>query len=194
MTESSTARRSIRLLVAGLCLALAGCLGMPEQVQPVTGFDKQRYLGTWYEIARLDHSFERGLSHVRAEYGVRDDGGISVLNTGYDAEEGEWSQAEGKAYFVEGEDTAHLKVSFFGPFYGSYVVFELDDDYQYAFISGNSHDYLWFLSRTPTVPDALYQRFVEQASARGFDVSELVRVVQEPGAPCPDADAVRTIC
>ncbi|MDF1821534.1 MAG: lipocalin family protein [Alcanivoracaceae bacterium] len=194
MTEKSGMHAVRMLVTALLCLSLAGCLGMPDQVTPVTGFDKERYLGTWYEIARLDHSFERGLSHVRAEYGLRDDGGLSVRNTGFDNEDGEWSQAEGKAYFVGDADTAHLKVSFFGPFYGSYVVFELDEDYQYAFVSGNSHDYLWLLARTPTVPDAVFQRFREQALARGFDLSGLVRVVHTPDAPCPQTDAVRHIC
>ena len=98
----------------------------------------ERYLGKWYEIARLDHSFERGLSRVTAEYSLRDDGGLRVLNRGYAAADGEWSTAEGKAYFVRERDVGYLKVSFFGPFYGSYVIFELDDaDYQYAFIAGN---------------------------------------------------------
>ena len=125
----------------------------------------QRYLGKWYEVARLDHSFERGMNQVTADYSMREDGGVKVLNQGYLVEDDEWKSAEGKAYFVESEDTGYLKVSFFGPFYGSYVVFELDkQDYQYAFISGPNHDYLWFLSRTPEVSEELKQDFIAQAS------------------------------
>lgn len=125
---------------------------MPENVEPVDEFEVDRYLGRWYEIARLDHSFEKGLSQVTATYSPRKDGGIKVINRGYSAEKQQWKEAEGKAYFVGSNDEAYLKVSFFGPFYGSYVVFELDKkDYQYAFISGPDNDYLWLLARTPNV-------------------------------------------
>ena len=96
---------------------------MPERVTPVESFELNRYLGKWYEIARLDHSFERGLERVTAEYSLRDDGGISVVNRGYSIEDDEWKVAEGKAYFVNDKNLGYLKVSFFGPFYGSYVVF-----------------------------------------------------------------------
>lgn len=96
--------------------ALAACQSIPQGVTPVSGFDEQRYLGKWYEIARLDHSFERGLSQVTAEYAVRDDGGIAVINRGYSAEKSAWKEAIGRAYFVDDKETAHLKVSFFGPF------------------------------------------------------------------------------
>ena len=105
---------------------LAGCVGMPPGVEPVEDFELDRYLGKWYEIARLDHSFERGLSRVSAEYSLREDGGVRVVNRGYSDKSGKWKESEGKAYFVDGDDTGYLKVSFFGPFYGSYVVFELE--------------------------------------------------------------------
>jgi len=141
-------------------------------------FELSKYLGTWYEIARLDHSFERGLSNVTAEYSLRKDGGVRVINRGYSAEEGKWEQAEGKAYFVEDSDTGHLKVSFFGPFYGAYVVFNLDEDYQQSFVSGPDRSYLWFLSRTPTVSEADKQRFIQAARAKGFDTDELIFVEQ----------------
>ncbi len=107
-----------------LSIVLTGCLGMPKDVTPVKNFELNRYLGTWYEIARLDHSFERGLSDVSATYSLRGDGGVKVINRGFSVEEEQWQEAEGKAYFVENDDTGYLKVSFFGPFYGSYVVFE----------------------------------------------------------------------
>ncbi len=156
------------------CLVIAGCLGMPKGVEPVVGFEPERYLGQWYEVARLDHSFERGLSKVTAEYSLRDDGGIGVINRGYSVDESEWQQAEGRAYFVESRDKGYLKVSFFGPFYGSYVVFELDQDYQYAFVSGPDLSYLWLLARTPQVDEAVAERFRQMASQLGFDTRQLI--------------------
>ena len=159
---------------------LSACLGMPDSVTPVSGFELPRYLGKWYEIARLDHSFERGLVNVSAEYTLRDDGGISVLNRGYSPADGEWKQADGKAYPVGSSSEGYLKVSFFGPFYGSYVIFELDPDYRHAFISGPDRSYLWLLSRTPNVDDAVIERFVGEARRLGFDTEELVFVDQNP--------------
>ena len=144
------------LIPALLVLILSSCTGLPEDVHPVDDFDINNYLGKWYEIARLDHSFERGLDKVTAQYSLRDDGGVRVINRGYSAKNAEWKEAEGKAFFVGSTDRGHLKVSFFGPFYGSYVVFELDrENYQYAFVSGPDLSYLWLLSRTPEVDDAL---------------------------------------
>ena len=158
---------------------LTACLGMPDGVRPVTGFELDRYLGTWYEIARLDHSFERGLTRVTAEYSLREDGGVRVVNRGYDAAAGEWREAVGKAYFVDSDKLGYLKVSFFGPFYGSYVVFELDqDDYRYAFVAGPDRSYLWLLARTPTIDEGLRQRFVDRAAELGFDTGALIFVEQ----------------
>ena len=161
-----------------LVVLLTGCTSAPKGIEPVQEFELSKYLGTWYEIARLDHSFERGLSNVTAEYSLREDGGVRVINRGYSAEEGKWEQAEGKAYFVEDSDTGHLKVSFFGPFYGAYVVFNLDEDYQQSFVSGPDRSYLWFLSRTPTVSEADKQRFIQAVQAKGFDTDELIFVEQ----------------
>ena len=160
------------------CVLLLGCAGKPDTVQPVTNFDLQRYLGTWYEIARLDHSFERGLTKVTADYSLRDDGGVRVLNRGYAADKKEWKEAEGKAYFVNRPDEAYLKVSFFGPFYGSYVVMALDDDYQHALISGPDTSYLWILSRTPQLDPAVKEKLVAKARVAGFDTSGLIFVEQ----------------
>ncbi|ENH9207735.1 lipocalin family protein, partial [Vibrio vulnificus] len=121
-----------KIILLALSITLSGCLGMPETVKPVDEFNLQNYLGKWYEIARLDHSFEEGLTQVTAEYTLKDDGGVAVLNKGFLADENQWKEAEGKAYFVNGDSEGYLKVSFFGPFYGSYVVFALDKtDYQY---------------------------------------------------------------
>ena len=157
-------------------LLLAGCTGMPTGVEPVKGFELDRYLGKWYEIARLDHSFERGMQNVTAEYSMRDDGGVRVVNRGYITDKGEWDEAEGKAYFVEESDQGYLKVSFFGPFYGSYVVFELDDNYRYAFISGPDTSYLWLLAREPVIDPEVMQRFKSRAKELGFDLRELIMV------------------
>jgi apolipoprotein D and lipocalin family protein len=165
-----------------LSFVLAGCMGMPPGVQPVAGFQAERYLGTWYEIARLDHRFERGMSRVTAEYGARDDGGLSVVNRGYLADEKTWKQVEGKAYFVERPDLAYLKVSFFGPFYGSYVVFDLDtEDYRHALVSGPDTSYLWLLSRSPVLDAATKDRLVARAATLGFDTDKLIFVDHTPG-------------
>lgn len=172
-----------KLLLLISVLVLSGCLGMPRNVEPVKDFQLKRYLGKWYEIARLDHSFERGLTQVTAEYSLKADGGVKVINRGYSNDTQQWKEAEGKAYFVNGDGEAYLKVSFFGPFYGSYVVFGLDQqDYQYAFISGPDTDYLWLLARTPTVSPEVMKQFVEMASARGFDTNSLIYVEQKSGS------------
>ncbi len=160
-----------------VALILAGCLGMPETVTPVANFDLNRYVGKWYEIARLDHSFERGLDKITAEYSMRDDGGVSVVNRGYSIEDHEWKEAEGKAYFVDDENSGYLKVSFFGPFYGSYVVFEIDQEgYDYAFVSGPDTSYLWLLSRTPQVRQETIEKFIRISKELGFDTSKLIFV------------------
>ena len=159
---------------------LTGCLGYPDSVTPVDDFVLDRYLGQWYEIARLDHSFEKGLEQVTATYSLRDDGGVRVINRGYSPHTKRWQTAEGKAFFVQEPDIGYFKVAFFGPFYGSYVVFELDkDNYQYAFIAGANHSYLWFLSRTPTVSEELMARFIHQAQQLGFNTAELIYVRHE---------------
>ena len=166
-----------RLLLLTIPFLLAACTGKPDGVVAVKGFEIDRYLGTWYEIARLDHSFERGLDNITAQYALRDDDGVKVINRGYSKEDGGWQQAEGKAYFVGDADEGHLKVSFFGPFYGSYIVFELDKaDYQYAFVSGPDTSYLWLLARQPKIDDKIKNLFIERAAALGFDTSKLIYV------------------
>ncbi|WP_391090985.1 lipocalin family protein [Vibrio sp. NH-UV-68] len=169
-----------KVLLFIVLLSLGGCLGMPKTIKPVKDFKLNNYLGQWYEIARLDHSFERGLSQVTAEYRLRKDGGVSVLNRGYSAATQEWKEAEGKAYFVNNPDEGYLKVSFFGPFYGSYVVFDLEkENYEYAFVSGPNNDYLWLLSRSPSVSADIIERFEELAEQNGFDVEQLIYVEQK---------------
>lgn len=165
-----------------LLLALVACKSPspPKGVNPVANFDAERYLGKWYEIARLENRFERGLQQVTATYGKRSDGGLSVLNQGYDPLKKQWKSSEGKAYFTGKATTAALKVSFFGPFYGGYNVIVLDDDYQYALVSGPNRDYLWLLSRTPELPAEVKQRYLSLASSLGFAVDNLLWVNQQP--------------
>ncbi len=163
-----------------LSLLFTGCVGIPENVKHVDNFDVHRYLGKWYEIARLDHSFERGLTRVSAEYTLREDGGLKVVNRGYSAEKNKWKEAVGKAYFVEEPSKGYLKVSFFGPFYGSYVIMDLDhDNYQYSLVCGPDKSYLWILSRTPAMQTEVKDRLVAKAAALGFDTSKLIYVTQD---------------
>ena len=164
-----------------LSFLLKGCLSKPEGVDPVSDFDLNRYLGKWYEIARLDHSFERGLERVSAEYSLRDDGGVKVVNKGFSTIQNKWKEVEGKAYFIQRAEQGHLKVSFFGPFYSSYVIFELDKkEYSYAFVAGADTSYLWLLSRTAIVNTKLMDQFVRQAKRLGFDTEKLIFVNQQP--------------
>lgn len=163
-------------------LLLTACTGIADGIRPVTGFQLDRYLGTWYEIARLDHSFERGLERVSATYSRRDDGGVKVLNRGLQSD-GSWREAEGKAYFVDKPDEARLKVSFFGPFYGSYNV--LATDYDLSLVSSYNLQYLWILSRTPHPPKEKVQALVERARGLGFATDQLIWVSQDPTGNTP---------
>lgn len=163
-----------------LPLMLVSCVSVPKGIEPVRDFSVDRYLGTWYEIARLDHKFERGLSHVAAEYSANSDGSIKVKNTGYSAAEDRWEEAEGKASFVEEKTTGYLKVAFQWPFYSAYVVFKLDDNYEYAYVTGNDRDYLWLLSRTPQVDESVIEDFKTTAKAKGFNIEDLIMVNQVP--------------
>ena len=169
-------RATIALLA---CTVLAACTGAPDGVEPVTDFELDRYLGKWYEIARLDHSFERGLSRVTAEYSLRDDGGVRVVNRGYDAAKGEWDEAVGKAYFTGEADVGQLKVSFFGPFYGGYNVIDLDrENYRFSLVAGPNRDYLWILAREPGIDEATRERLLTKADAFGFNTGALIWVEQ----------------
>lgn len=169
-------------ILAGIIVALTlvACRSPipPEGIHPVTHFNADRYLGKWYEIARLDNRFERGLESVSATYSKRSDGGIRVINRGYDPQQQAWRESEGKAYFTETPTIAALKVSFFGPFYGGYNVIALDNDYSTALVSGSNRDYLWILSRTPTIPDTVKQHYLGIAHHWGFATDKLLWVPQ----------------
>ncbi len=149
-----------------------------KEVQPVTNFDIERYTGKWYEIARLDHFFERGLSNVIAEYQLQEEGKLSLINRGYSIKKNKIKETDGKAYLAKSENIGHLKVSFFGPFYSHYIIFELDDNYQYAFVADKKAKYLWLLSRTPQVSEKVKELFITQIQTFGIDSSLLIWVDQ----------------
>ena len=174
----------MRLALLGLYLALGACTGIPTGVTAVDHFELPRYLGNWYEIARLDHSFERGLTHVTATYTMRQDGGVDVINRGYDKKSGTYKTAQGKAYFVEDTGTGRLKVSFFGPFYGGYNIIALDKkNYLWSMISGPSRKYLWILARQETLAPEIINELVSLATDYGFPTQDLIFVKQDERPP-----------
>lgn len=172
------------LLIWLTAFLLSSCIGVPENIKVVDSVDASQYLGTWYEIARLDHSFERDLEKVTATYSIRDDGGIRVINRGFNSKTNQWKEAEGKAYFVDPPNadktnTGKLKVSFFGPFYGAYNIMVLDKPYyNYVMICGPDKSYLWILSRTPQLTYPIKQHLIAQAKELGFDTEKLIHVPQ----------------
>jgi len=169
-----------------MLVGLAGCaVAPPPGVTPVTDFDLDRYLGRWYEIARLDHPFERGLSQVSATYGLREGGGVQVLNRGYDERTGVWKEAEGRAFFIGDPRVGSLKVSFFGPFYGGYHIIALDQaQYTWALIAGPSRDYLWILARSQRLPPEVREKLLQQAQALGFATDQLIWVQHHQEDAC----------
>jgi apolipoprotein D and lipocalin family protein len=157
-----------------MTLGIASCASIPPTAVAVSPFDKERYLGKWYEIARKDVIFERDMDNTYAEYSLNEDGTIKVYNSGYNTGKKKWSGITGKAKFIKDENTAMLKVSFFGPFYSGYNVLAIDENYEYALVAGKSHKYLWILSRRTSIPDDIKTRFLETAEKAGFDTSDLL--------------------
>jgi apolipoprotein D and lipocalin family protein len=178
--------RGLKALLRTLfCSALFGCAGIPDGVQAVRDFRLEPYLGTWYEIARLDNRFERGLSDITARYGLADKGSIVVHNRGWSLKESRWKEVTGKAKPVGEPGEGRLKVSFFGPFYAGYNVIALGPgDPQWALVCGNKRSYLWILARRPYLEDEIYADLVGRAAALGFDTGALVRV-DHTRAPAP---------
>lgn len=165
------------LALIATCLCLGACSTQPPTgITPVTGFDLQRYSGKWFEVARLDNRFEKGLTDVSATYTPQGDGSVTVLNRGYDAETLRWQEAKGRALFNGDPHTASLKVSFFGPFYGGYHVIALDPQYEWAMVAGNDRSYLWILARHKSIDAAVKTRLLSQAAQLGFDTPKLVWV------------------
>ncbi|UOA08885.1 lipocalin family protein [Methylobacter sp. S3L5C] len=172
--------KKLFFLLTLISALLSGCTGIPEGITVVDGFEVNRYMGHWYEIARLDHRFERGLNNISATYSPRADGGVKVINKGWNEADGKWEQVEGKAYFVEQADKGHLKVSFFGPFYGGYNIIDLDKkDYAYSMITGPDRSYFWILSRTKHLPKATLDRLIEKAKSLGFATDQLIFTNQD---------------
>ncbi len=167
-------------------LFLIGCTGVPKGIEPVENFDVNRYMGTWYEIARFDHRFERGLSHVTAEYALREDGKVTVVNQGFSAQKERWERAEGVAQFRGADDVGSLRVTFRWPFAGGYHIFALDHEgYDWALVSGPSRNYLWFLAREDRISDELRTKLIALAKENDFNVDELIWVDH---ADRPDED------
>jgi len=162
-------------LLAGM-VVLSSCATSPKGVRVVDHFEKEKYLGKWYEIARFDFSFERNLNNTTAEYSLRPDGTINVKNKGFNYVTKKWQEANGKARFRGDATVAALEVSFFGPFYAAYNVIALDADYQYALVAGSNLKYLWILSRTTTIPDAIRTNYCMIAQSLGYDVTKLIWV------------------
>ena len=171
----------LRALFLVFMFGLSACsTAPPEGVTPVKPFDLSRYEGKWYELARLDHSFERGMSDVSATYRAQADGSVEVINRGYDSARGEWRQAVGRALFIGDPNTASLKVSFFGPFYGGYHVMALDQqNYRWAMVAGPDRDYLWILARDRQLPDELRRQLLERARGLGIPTDRLIWVSQQ---------------
>lgn len=170
-------KRLIQIALAAMLLPVLSSAQEPYDNSTISRFDLSRYLGTWYELARFDHSFERGMDNVTAEYYLRDDGKVDVINSGW--KEGRFKVADGKAKQPDPlADPAHLKVSFFMFFYNDYNIMMLDDNYQVALVGSKSPDYLWILSRKPVQPDSVLSILVEEAESRGYDTSKLIWVDQ----------------
>jgi apolipoprotein D and lipocalin family protein len=145
----------------------------PRGARAVSPFDKNRYLGRWYELARLDYFFEKNLVEVTADYSLNDDGSIKVVNRGFHTIRNEWKESIGKAKFKGDPNEGRLKVTFFGPFYAGYNVIAIDDEYQHALVAGRNLNYLWILSRDKEIPDRIATSFLEKAIKLGYEVSKL---------------------
>ena len=166
--------------LVGVAVLVSGCaVSVPNNVHPVTNFDVSRYAGTWYELARIDHRFEKGLVNTRAEYTLNPDGTVKVVNRGFNPEKNAWKEAEGKARFLGDPRTAALKVSFFGPFYGGYNVVRLSDDYKTALVIGNTLDYFWLLSREKKIPDMEMKALLGEAARLGVDLNKVIEIPQQ---------------
>ena len=153
---------------------LSGCASSTSDIAAVTDFQPEKYMGVWYEIVRLPHYFERGLDHVKAEYSLKPDGMIQVVNSGL--RNGEKRRIVGKAKLKNSKEyplKGELRVSFFGPFYSDYRIIELGPDYSYAVITGADKDYLWILSRRPTMPKPQLQDILNRLEKHGFRTERL---------------------
>lgn len=157
-------------------LALKSCKTIPEGAVAVKPFDVEKYMGKWYEIARLDFKYERDLNNTTATYSLNHDGSVKVVNRGYNVKTKKESEATGKAKFAGSKEEGKLKVSFFGPFYSGYNIIALDPGYQYALVAGESLKYLWLLSRETTIPENIKEEYLKKAEQLGYNTGELIWV------------------
>lgn len=164
----------IALIVAGVVYG-RGTDNIDRRTIPA--FDVRRYMGDWYEIARYDHPFERGLVEVRASYRLVADGRVEVLNSGTDLESGKRKTARGKAKLTT--KSGRLKVSFFWIFYSDYNILEMGRDYEWALVGSSSDKYLWILSRTPKLPAATLNHILRLAEQRGYHLDQLLFIDQQ---------------
>lgn len=173
------------LILSGSAMLLVGCANTlpPVGLVAVTAFDVQRYQGRWYELARLEHAFERGMTDVSATYTVQADGSVRVVNRGYVAAKSQWREAVGKAQFTGTPTTGSLKVSFFGPFYGGYHVAALDPDYRWALVVGSDMGYAWILARDKYIDPVQRNEILAKARALGIDTTALIWVSHERQDP-----------
>ena len=162
---------------------LSSCSNIPKKAKAIEKFAAERYLGTWYEIARFDYKFEKDLDNVTAQYSFKENGEIKVLNSGYNTKTKEWKSATGSAKFRKDKTTAALKVSFFKPFYAGYNVIAIDKDYKYALVAGQNLKYLWLLSREKTIPENIKEEYLKTAQSIGYDTSKLIWVNQDRSNP-----------
>ena len=168
------------ILLLSMIPILLSCFGRKEKFPVVPRVDLARYAGTWYEIARFPHSFEKGLVCVTADYTLNRDGTIKVVNRGRkEGDRNKISEAKASGRVPDPKDPARLKVTFFWPFSADYYILELDEkDYSYALVSSSSRDYLWILSRTKILDEKIYSRLVKRAADLGFETARLIRVEQ----------------
>ncbi len=171
-----TRKFTLLTLIVIILTGFNSCATLPKGAVPIDTFDKERYLGTWYEIARLDFKYEENLNNTTAEYSLNKNGTLKVDNKGYHTKEEQWKQSIGKAKFVSDENIGMLKVSFFGPFYGGYNVIAIDPDYKYALIAGSSLKYLWLLSRDTSMPDEIKNNYLKMAKDIGYNTAALIWV------------------
>ncbi|AIM38250.1 membrane protein [Sphingobacterium sp. ML3W] len=162
------------VLLISISTLFFSCTSIPKSATAIQNFDVNRYLGTWYEIARFDFRFEKDLDNTSAQYSLNEKGNVVVLNSGYNFKKNEWKKADGLAKFRGDKTIGALKVSFFGPFYSGYNVIALDDDYHYALIAGKNLDYLWILSRNKTIPEEVKSNFLDIATQIGYDTKKLL--------------------
>lgn len=168
-----------------LAIIVSACTSPPKGIKPIHNFRANDYLGTWYEIMRLDHPFERGLSNVTAHYSLRDDNNINVLNKGFNEEKCELKEARGIAKFIQDKSIGSLAVSFFRPIYGGYHIIAIDEkNYSYAMVTGSNRKYLWILSRKSSLEEEVLTKLINKANTLGFKTDELIKVKHNEPKKC----------